>query len=412
MNMKFSATLIIALTFTMVNAQTQLNLISNMFGQQEMEDGAMLFTHGYIVNTTDPLVVPGPTLYMNEGDSVILDMWNLSFVPHTVHLHGMDVDQANDGVPQFSYAIENTEHGYYHLRAPHAGTYIYHCHYVSSIHLQAGMYGVVVVKPADGSDSTWTGGFAYDNDYIFLAAEMDAEWHAFDIMNQDHDPNNGVHTTLPVYDPEYFLVNGFSGTQLTQNNVGVFGELGEVNHLRLNNMGYYTTRWILPEELNALIVASDGRPLPSYESSDTVWVYPGERYDIIADPAIAFNGSISVEYVNMNTGLVEDVQFLEVAITMPTGISELEVNALGLGVNPNPIANSAAISFELDQAENLSIEIFDLGGKRTEVVAERAFAQGKHLLVWQPQVLAKGNYVLRLSAEGVVLAEKQISIFD
>ena len=412
--MRHTTTLILALTISLATVgQTQLDLIAVTFGQQEMHDGNQIFTFGYIENQGDPLFVPGPILYMNEGDSVIIDMWNLSQNDHTVHLHGMDVDQINDGVPQFSYTIEPSTHGYYHLRAPHAGTYIYHCHYASSVHFQGGMYGVVVVKPADGSDSTWAGGFAYDNDIILLATEMAADWHTFDILNQDHDPGGGLHIDLPPYHPEYFLVNGFSGTQLAANQVGVFAENGEVNHLRLNNMGYYVTRWIFPEDLNAVIVASDGRPLPTYEATDTVWVYPGERYDIIAEPSVVFTGEITVDYVNMNTGIIEDTQTLEVDITTPTGMNEVVVDdPIGLSVYPNPVSEATTISFELKNSEDLSIELFDVNGKRVEVITESAFNKGKYVLAWSPTDHEAGNYVLRIIAGSKQLSETRVTLID
>ena len=57
--------------------------------------------------------VPGPTITANEGDSVHLDLWNVSQgAPHTIHLHGLDVDQQNDGVPHLSFDVAHMDHGF------------------------------------------------------------------------------------------------------------------------------------------------------------------------------------------------------------------------------------------------------------------------------------------------------------
>ena len=40
-----------------------------------------------------------------EGQLTQIEFLNQSSMPHTIHLHGLDVDQANDGVPQTSAVV-------------------------------------------------------------------------------------------------------------------------------------------------------------------------------------------------------------------------------------------------------------------------------------------------------------------
>ena len=78
--------------------------------------------------------------------------------PHTVHLHGLDVDQASDGVPETGAVARVGETITYRFVATHAGTYWYHCHVDTVEHLTMGMYGALIVHPADGPGRAWTDG--------------------------------------------------------------------------------------------------------------------------------------------------------------------------------------------------------------------------------------------------------------
>ena len=46
---------------------------------------------------------------------------------------------------------------------------------------------------------------------------------------------------------------------------------------------FLRVRVIFPSGLNAQVVSSDGRPLSNIELTDTVLIYPGERYGVIAE---------------------------------------------------------------------------------------------------------------------------------
>ena len=58
-------------------------------------------------NTGAPpqITFPGPVLRYSTGDSVAIHFRNDDIDKHTIHLHGLDVNQANDGVPFTSFAI-------------------------------------------------------------------------------------------------------------------------------------------------------------------------------------------------------------------------------------------------------------------------------------------------------------------
>ena len=161
------------------------------------------------------------------------------------------------------------EHGFYKFKAPHPGTYMYHCHVVSSIHVQAGMYGLLIVHPSDGSNKTWDDGYEFGHDTQFLFSEIDKDWHEDSVLEHEYEEGMMNMVAIPTYDPNYFLVNGLGGSQI-QAEDGITGHPGEAIFVRLANMGYYADKVEFPADMNALIVSSDGRPLPVALSEDEI----------------------------------------------------------------------------------------------------------------------------------------------
>lgn len=341
-------------------------LIARNLGEKAMHDGVVLRTFGFAQSFSEQPSIPGPTLYANEGDSVVLDLFNVSQgAPHTIHLHGLDVNQENDGVPHLSFEVHHMEHGYYYFVAPHPGTYFYHCHVVSTIHVQAGMYGVFIVKPADGSNITWDGGYPYSQDKLYTMSEMDPLWHEDSVMEHDHDTNQSIHDiSIPEYHPSYFLVNGQSEQQLLEPDIVLQTAKEEVSFLRMANIGYLANRVTFPAELNAQIISTDGRPIISPELSDTLWISPGERYGVLIEPTVDLIDSIEISYVNMNTFIDENIQYVPVLVSGTNGLNEALIER-PFELYPNPSADQFYIK-SWGQAYD-GIKIYDAMGRLVHV---------------------------------------------
>ena len=332
-----------------VNAQIDFTklIVGRTTGTITLHDGVTPRIFGFAENISDIIKIPGPVIHLTEGDSVLIDFLNMSQgAPHTIHLHGLDVNQENDGVPTLSFQVDHADHGYYRFKAPHAGTYIYHCHVVSTIHTQAGMYGVIVVHPPEGNDYlTWAGGESFDRDFIWNASEIDTFWHKNSVLNHLYDASNPQPVHVPdIYAPQYFLINGKSDSQLSDPSGNYYALENEDIYTRLVNIGYYGVRYIYPSSMNARIISSDGRPLPQEEINDTVEVLPGERYGVMIHTNSESLYPVSVEYFDLNTQVIHSTQ------TIIIKASQLEINEYemdNIRLVPNPSIDGLFISKDI-----------------------------------------------------------------
>jgi FtsP/CotA-like multicopper oxidase with cupredoxin domain len=193
--------------------------------------------------------LPAPIIYASTRDIVEIRLKNLGVTnpnaandPHTIHLHGMDVAAANDGVPETSVAAVpanecadgktasdcSTHKGsapgagnvIVYMFAPiYPGTYIYHCHQEADIHIQMGMYGAMVIyNPTDPAAKTGPGsgkggtlyGWHYDKDYVMLLSEVDVRQHTSEEGTYKPAPNDPTDWDPVDFQPQYWLINGLS----------------------------------------------------------------------------------------------------------------------------------------------------------------------------------------------------------
>jgi manganese oxidase len=273
-------------------------------GYLETADGRTLYIWGYsLENRPGSATLPGPLLEVNEGDIVKITLTNIGpskegvhHVPHTIHLHGLDVNQENDGVPDTAPPVRVGQSFTYVFEATHAGTYWYHCHVDTVEHLTMGMYGALIVHAANGAQTAWTGGPAYDRAYTLLLSEVDPEWSQ--AIAEDRSAE------LTRYEPRYFMINGKSfPATMDDPETHPSGYLGERVLIRLINAGYQWRSMHL-HGFHFEVIASDGRPLPQPYLKDTLSIAPGERYDILVqlDQLGAYPFHSHVVLDNMNNG--------------------------------------------------------------------------------------------------------------
>ena len=93
--------------------------------------------------------IPAPTLHWREGDTITIHVTNKLLVSTSIHWHGIILPFQMDGVPGISFAgIPAGETFTYRFKVQQSGTYWYHSH--SGFQEMAGMYGAIIITPANG----------------------------------------------------------------------------------------------------------------------------------------------------------------------------------------------------------------------------------------------------------------------
>ncbi len=94
---------------------------------------------------------PGPELRVKQGDLVEVVLHNEDVDDGvTIHWHGIDVPNAEDGVAGVTQdAVLPGDSYTYRFRAEQVGTFWYHTHQVSSKEVRRGLFGVIVIEPRE-----------------------------------------------------------------------------------------------------------------------------------------------------------------------------------------------------------------------------------------------------------------------
>jgi FtsP/CotA-like multicopper oxidase with cupredoxin domain len=378
-----------------------------MMGTTTMDDGTTFPVWGFREGGggMSPYGVPGPTIRAREGDDVTLHFRNTSMESHTIHLHGLDVSQINDGVPQTSFEIEPMGGTFdYQFTAPHAGTYAYHCHVHTVLHLQMGMYGTVVIDPADSTQAVWQGGPAYDIERIWACGEYDSYWHT---------DGGGPAEDFPYHEfnPDYFIVNGQSGGDIAQNpESAVEMDVDETLLVRVLNLGYLAHRLHF-NGLSVIVVSSDGRPLPEQQTVSEFTVYPGERYDFIIDADIAGDYMVDVEYLAVFGETILGTATVPVLVT---GVSSTDEDPTSPGSYalhqnfPNPFNPETTISFDLMDAGQVRLSVYNLLGQKVALALNSRMDAGRHSIQFDASDLTSGVYLYRIEANDFVATNKMM----
>ncbi|MDI6104574.1 multicopper oxidase family protein [Actinoplanes sp. NEAU-A12] len=179
--------------------------------------------------------VPGPQLTATVGDVLEVTLRNQDIDRGvTLHWHGYDVPNSQDGVPGVTQAaVLPGQEFVYRFHADQAGTYWYHTHAASDLGVRMGLHGVLVVHPG---------------------------------------PVTGVDVTVPVH--------ALAGHPLPAPSVAQV-RAGEPVRLRLINTDSTTHRYALAGA-SFRVVAIDGADLrdPPPLADTAVLIPAGGRYDL------------------------------------------------------------------------------------------------------------------------------------
>ena len=184
-------------------------------------DGDSLEIWGY--GSGGAIQYPGPTLIVNQGDTVTVNLSNTLAQASSLVFPGQGDDPTTPGdesvtssggvCPGTEGCLLTTEApaavgtASYTFTATHAGTYMYHSGTNSELQVEMGLFGAIIVRPTGfNQDSNRTAygvpGTEYDAEYMILLSEMDPSVHekaALGLYDQ---------IDFTQYDPRLWFVNG------------------------------------------------------------------------------------------------------------------------------------------------------------------------------------------------------------
>ena len=93
--------------------------------------------------------VPGPVLRVQQHSTLVVNVFNEGDLEDTVHWHGLRLDNRFDGTHETQAPIPIGGRFTYRIEFPDPGVYWYHPHIREDYGQEMGLYGNIVVAPAD-----------------------------------------------------------------------------------------------------------------------------------------------------------------------------------------------------------------------------------------------------------------------
>lgn len=136
----------------------EINLTADVV-QWEVLDGEFVEVWGYNGQ------YPGPEIRVLEGDKVRVNLTNNLPEATTIHWHGLEIPNDQDGVPGITQPdIALGESWTYEFVAPKPGTSMYHTHSNTLKQITKGLFGTIIIEPREGLPQ-------YDRQYTMLLHE-------------------------------------------------------------------------------------------------------------------------------------------------------------------------------------------------------------------------------------------------
>jgi FtsP/CotA-like multicopper oxidase with cupredoxin domain len=214
--------------------------------------------------------IPGPVLKVQEGSGVVVNQENQGDMEATVHWHGLRLENRYDGTHQTQQPMAVGETFSARVAFPDPGLYWYHPHIREDYGQEMGLYGNVLVEPADP-------------DY-WPPAHREVLLTLDDILLEDGKvaPFSRVETTHSAMGRfgDVLLVNGEIDLSLT-------ARLGEIVRLYLTNTANTRVFKVALPGARMKLVGGDSGRVEHEQFVDDVVLAPSERVvvDVLFDQA-------------------------------------------------------------------------------------------------------------------------------
>ncbi|MBI5445817.1 MAG: multicopper oxidase domain-containing protein [Deltaproteobacteria bacterium] len=172
-------------------------------------EGGSWLVWGYKDNQAAPpfnrAQYPGPTMIVNEGDTVTVTLTNTLPEPVSILFPGQTGVTATGGQPGLltRESAGPADSVTYRFKASKPGTYVYYSGTHMELQVEMGLLGVLIVRPALGESYAYNhANTRFDREHLFLLTEMDPYVHLY----VDFGAANLVNNTNR--DPLYWFING------------------------------------------------------------------------------------------------------------------------------------------------------------------------------------------------------------
>jgi FtsP/CotA-like multicopper oxidase with cupredoxin domain len=187
-------------------------------GYLTADDGKSIFIWGFASDTDNPadpfcpaggcVQYPGPTLIVNQGDNVTINLTNLLNVSTSMVFPGQVGVTATGGTPGIltNEAAPSGGTVSYSFVASQPGTYTYYSGTRTELQTEMGLFGALIVRPTLGANYAYNHtATLFDREYLFVLSEMDSVIHQQVEFGQMAAVNN------TTFFPLYWFINGRAG---------------------------------------------------------------------------------------------------------------------------------------------------------------------------------------------------------
>jgi FtsP/CotA-like multicopper oxidase with cupredoxin domain len=286
--------------------------------------------------------IPGPTLKVREGSELFVDIENHGDIEATVHWHGLRLDNRYDGTHETQAPMQVGERFSARVAFPDPGVYWYHPHIREDYGQEMGLYGNVLVEPAD--PGYWP---RAHRDVVLTLDDILLEEGKVAPFSRDET----THAAMGRFG-DVLLIAGESDLRLT-------ARRGEVVRFYLTNTANTRVfRVALPGVRMKLVGGDSGRVEHELFVEDVV-LAPSER--VVVDVLFEEPGALTLEHHTPNT--VYPLATIEVSdeAAEPSLIEEFEV----LRTNADMAAERERIAPFLDAEPDKTVAFIaemDMGG--------------------------------------------------
>jgi hypothetical protein len=209
------------------------------------------------------------------------------------------------------------------------------------------------------------------------------------------------HNTISIYADDEEVIPWVRGCVTLTYDMCLPVEMGTVSFTPLNNKVRVQWNTLSESNLDRFDIVRDGSRIGSRNATNSA---TGSEYEF-TDESVENGRTYHYELVVVNLdNSTETVAQESVTPQMGSGL----VSEFALYQNyPNPFNPTTSISFDLPDAENVSLKVFNLMGQPVAELANGTLPSGHHAISFDAKALPSGVYVYQLTA-GSFHAQKKM----